>query len=285
MAAGPVATRFTGVHRPSVDPQRLAMALSGWDIQANRALVSSPSAATLSFICQQEASLRSTARVVLGASAVTGHSDSLQFEAYARPALEGSQLGWARQARDWSLMSPRRSTALPPEPLQAAALELRAATREITHNDGTMATPDVVASRLDVGKAALNVQSHLASSVGIAHAVRQAGQDPDLAVFSQGAKQVMQREGLVSQQSLLVANVLQSNKTIRMPGELRVLMDSQGSRTLDLSKHAHSTTARLLTSTTSPPTETSGAKKPAVTAHERLMSLSRSKSVTSGPSR
>jgi hypothetical protein len=164
---------------PVVGLPRLREALARFDIQAHRTLVEAPSAGNLVLATRTEGMFFGAALVLARAAAETGHltspaGDSSRLE----HGLTAAGEAWMGLARRWRDLMPQGARLDPA--LGAAAAELRAACRELTHNGDQLATAAAIAQRVDVA-AALSVIAHYVDAAAeLAEATRPALRDPDL---------------------------------------------------------------------------------------------------------
>jgi hypothetical protein len=98
-------------------------------------------------VARVQALITSATSILTEAAATKGHIDADMLQRLA-PALEASQMAWNRMAKRWGeLTSPAGRT----DPaLVGAASEVRAAIAATATNQGGWATPDQLASRLDL---------------------------------------------------------------------------------------------------------------------------------------
>lgn len=168
-----LAGRFTTAahgeaQRSAEDQERIACALARWDIRAHRTLAHDPSPANLVLITRSQA-LITSASITL--SEAVAHSRPQETAETSRP--ERARLAISRAAESWSQLGSRwhdltrPSDRLDPA-LAAAAAEVRAAYRELTHDLTTRATPAAIATRpglargIDASLDALEVATELA---------------------------------------------------------------------------------------------------------------------------
>lgn len=174
LAGGYVNGRFTrAAHGELVPPppcaNRLQDALIAWDIQAHRTLAAQATAPNLLLVARTQAAIATTAAVVLDAAASTGHIDQQGYRERLSPAIDASQEAWTRSAGRWAaLASPARTEVA----LGRSAKEVYAAARGIAHDKTTWATPQVMASRVDLAEIAHSLQQALTAAVDVAHLAR-----------------------------------------------------------------------------------------------------------------
>ena len=91
------------------------------------------------------------------------------------PALEADQVAWSRLAKRWGeLTSPASHTA---PALVAAASEIRAAIAVTAANQNGWATPDQLASRVDLSNTVRTLYLSMVASLDIAYVVRDTAAD------------------------------------------------------------------------------------------------------------
>lgn len=100
--------------------------------------------------------------------------------------MAGLQQAWGRVAADLQPMLVRQRVVDPA--LLGAANEVHAALREITHEGAGYATPAAVVARVDVLGATASLHRALASTVDLAHVVRDVVGDPAFTVLARGAQ-------------------------------------------------------------------------------------------------
>jgi hypothetical protein len=166
------------VHGP-YGTERLQQALIGWDIQAHRTLVTTPTPANLLLASRTQAGIATAAAAILHAGASTGHIDTHAYEHRLVPTLDATQQAWTHVATRWAEMTTPASRT--DQDLIHAAGELRAAVREVAHDKTTWARPEVMAGRVDLTEAAEHVQQALSTAVDVACVTRDvAAQDANL---------------------------------------------------------------------------------------------------------
>jgi len=233
---------LAGQHRDRVDPARLADAVARWDVQAHRALAGTPQAHTLALVTAQETWLVSATSILWRAAAETGHANVSQYRTRLSPALERLWEEWGQAARTWTELTPKNSPP-PPAQLRAAGDELRAATRELIHDRVGGATSQVIAARVDLTGVDTTLQRSLASTVDLAHAVRDAGNEPGLLVSAKGANRILAQraeEGITPERmhAIVSPTAIHANRSIPAPESLRPRVDAMGQATVDASHRA-----------------------------------------------
>ena len=171
-------TALSGAHSDPTENHRLEQALARWDLQAHRALAAPPAAANLRAIVEVQRDLTLATGVITAGAASRGLLDPQQHTDRLRPALAGLEQAWGQLGADLGPMIGRQHR-LDPE-LLLAGNEVRAALRDITHDHHGFATPATMADRVDLAAATTSLQRGLSAAVDLAHAVRDALDDPEL---------------------------------------------------------------------------------------------------------
>jgi hypothetical protein len=168
---------------PSADPgqpkaaaaaTRLETALAAWEVQAHRTLAGNPDPADLVRIARVQALIISTTSVISEAAAARGHLDEDVMQRLG-PALEAGQVAWSRAARRWGELTNPASRTDPA--LAGAASELRSAIRAAATNQGGWATPDQLATRVNLPAAVRSLHLSIVASIHIAYVVRDTAAD------------------------------------------------------------------------------------------------------------
>ena len=160
--------------REAAPARRLETALAGWEVQAHRTLANNPDPADLVRVARIQALIASTTSVLTEAAASKGHIDDGIMRRLA-PALEANQVAWSRAAKRWGELTNPASRTDPA--LVAAASEVRAAIAAAATNPNGWATPDQLASRLDLPDAVKTLHLSMVASVDIAYVVRDTAAD------------------------------------------------------------------------------------------------------------
>ncbi|HEX8510537.1 MAG TPA: hypothetical protein VF635_13710, partial [Propionibacteriaceae bacterium] len=148
---------------------RLDSALARWDIQAHRTLAANPGSTDLVRVARVHALLAAITAVVAEAAAEKGHADPEMVRRWSS-TLDASQSAWTQAATRWSEFS---TPATRPDPaLVHAGSEVRAAVACTTTGTG-WATPDQLASRLDLGQTLTMLRLSVVAAVDIAHLTRE----------------------------------------------------------------------------------------------------------------
>ena len=133
--------------RQAAPATRLETALAAWEVQAHRTLANNPDPADLVRVARVQALITSTTSVLTEAAARKGHIDNDIMQRLA-PALEANQVAWSRAAKRWGELTNPASRTDPA--LVGAASEVRAAIAAAATNPTGWATPDQLASRVDL---------------------------------------------------------------------------------------------------------------------------------------
>lgn len=157
--------------RSTQDQDRIPCALARWDIQAHCSLAHDPSPANLVVITRTQSLITSVSTTLADAVAHrrTHGIDELPEHERARPAISRAAASWSQLGSRWHDLT-RPSDRLDPA-IAAAAAEVRAAYRELTHNVTAQANMKVLATRpglargLSASLDALEVASELAHGV------------------------------------------------------------------------------------------------------------------------
>jgi hypothetical protein len=160
--------------RQAAPATRLETALADWEVQAHRMLANIPDPADLVRLARVQALITSTAGILTEAAARKGHIDNDIMQRLA-PALEANQVAWSRVAKRWGELTNPASRTDPA--LVGAASEVRAAIAAAATNPTGWATPDQLASRLDLPKTVKTVHLSMVASVDIAYVVRDTAAD------------------------------------------------------------------------------------------------------------
>jgi hypothetical protein len=118
--------------------------------------------------------MTSTTSVLTEAAARKDHIDNDIMQRLA-PALEANQVAWSRAAKRWGELTNAASRTDPA--LVAAASEVRAAIAAAATNPTGWATPDQLASRLDLPKTVKTLYLSMVAAVDIAYVVRDTAAD------------------------------------------------------------------------------------------------------------
>jgi hypothetical protein len=136
-----------GPVRSAVLARRLGSALAAWEIQAHRTMAAGPDPADLVRAARVQALITTTTGILTEAAAGKGHVDRDMIQQLG-PALEANQVAWSRAAKRWGELTSPASCTDPA--LVAAASEVRAAIAATATNQAGWATPDQLASRVDL---------------------------------------------------------------------------------------------------------------------------------------
>jgi hypothetical protein len=160
--------------REAAPATRLKTALAAWEVQAHRTLANHPDPADLVRVARVQALITSTTSVLTEAAARKGHIDNDVLQRLM-PALEANQVAWSRAAKRWGELTNPDSRTDPT--LVGAASEVRAAIAATATNPTGWATPEQLASRLDLPDAVKTLHLSMVVSVDIAYVVRDTAAD------------------------------------------------------------------------------------------------------------
>ena len=170
----PIPSADPGQRRAVAPATRLETALAAWEVQAHRTLAASPDPADLVRIARVQALITSATGVITEAAARRGHLDDDVMQRLG-PALEASQVAWSRSAKRWGELTNPASRTDPA--LVGAASELRSAIAAAASNQGGWATPDQLATRVNVPATVRSLHLSMVASIDIAHVVRDTADD------------------------------------------------------------------------------------------------------------
>ena len=148
--------------RRAAPATRLETALAAWEVQAHRTLASNPDPADLVRVARVQALITSTTGILTEAAAKKGHIDNDVIQRLA-PALEANQVAWSRAAKRWGELTNPASRTDPA--LVGAASEVRAAIAAAATNQAGWATPDQLASRVDLPKTVKTLHLSMVASI------------------------------------------------------------------------------------------------------------------------
>ena len=168
---------LAGEHRQSPYGSRVATAVAAWDVHAHRAIAANPSAGHLRLVARTQELLLGHTAVLLSAAARAGAIDPFQYATRLEQPLVLARASWGASGRSWAQFAARGARPDSAVLTQAAA-EVRAALREITVDGSTTATPEVIASRVNLSSVAGTLATVLSSSTDLAHVMHDAVTDP-----------------------------------------------------------------------------------------------------------
>lgn len=165
--------------RPLDDPGRLQRALTVWDIQAHRTLASAPTPTNVLLVTRTQGLIAGAGLVLVDAAARANLLPSpTTVDDRLLPAIHHAGRAWSNLASRWSdLKSP---TARVDVDLVSAAAEVRAASRELTHDKTTMATLDEISTRPGLARAATAILNALEAGAELAYIVSEQADNPNL---------------------------------------------------------------------------------------------------------
>ena len=174
MFGQPLPSADPGQRRAVAPATRLETALAAWEVQAHRTLAANPDPADLVRIARVQALITSTTSVITEAAATRGHIDDDVMQRLG-PALEASQVAWSRSAKRWGELTNPASRTDPA--LVGAASELRSAIAAAASNQGGWATPDQLATRVNLPATVRSLHLSMVASIDIAYVVRDTAAD------------------------------------------------------------------------------------------------------------
>jgi hypothetical protein len=160
--------------REAAPATRRETALAAWEVQAHRTLANNPDPADLVRVARVQALITSTVGTLTEAAARKGHID-VDVMQRLMPALEANQVAWSRAAKRWGELTNPASRTDPT--LVAAASEVRAAIAAAATNPTGWATPDQLASRLDLPKTVKTLHLSMVAALDIGYVVRDTAAD------------------------------------------------------------------------------------------------------------
>jgi hypothetical protein len=164
---------------PVVGLTRLREALARFDIQAHRTLVEAPNPGNLVLATRTEGMFFGAALVVARAAAETGQLDPTGVDPdRLEHGLSTAGEAWMGLARRWRDLMPQGARLDPA--LGAAAAQLRAACRELTHKGDQLLPPATIAQRVDLAAALPVIAHYVDAAAELAEATRPPLRDPDL---------------------------------------------------------------------------------------------------------
>jgi hypothetical protein len=145
--------------------------LARFDIQAHRTLVDAPSPGNLVLATRTEGMFFGAALALARAAAETGHLDRAVVDpARLERSLNSAGEAWMGLARRWRDLMPQ-GVRLDPA-LGAAAAQLRAACRELTHNGDQLALAAAIAQRVDLAATLPVIAHYVDAAAELAEATR-----------------------------------------------------------------------------------------------------------------
>jgi len=256
LAGEAIGTRFGDVlGRQHVEAprgaDRLQFALVEWDIQAHYAVQASASVSTLHLIAQTSTGVTTGAGVLLAAANEAGALDTDTYHHRVGPSLEASRAAWADlSATLGSLL--RRSDPAPAE-LVAAAMEVRAALFQVAYDTTTWASPDVIASRVDLNQSVGIISNAVTATADVARVLQHTAEEgPDLSVTARGVASYSATvhthdlDAIRAARTLgLTATDLQDNAPVSLPQQLRQDLQGQAERAAHTASAAAGATAHV----------------------------------------
>ena len=170
----PISANHPGLVKSAALATRLGSALVAWEMQAHRTLAAGPDPTDLVRVARVQVLITATTGILTEAAARNGHVDRDMIQQLG-PALEANQVAWSRAAKRWGELTSPASRTDPA--LVAAASEVRAAIAATATNQAGWATPDQLASPVDLPAAVKTLHLSMVASVDIAHVVRDTAAD------------------------------------------------------------------------------------------------------------
>jgi hypothetical protein len=255
--------------REAAPAARLETALAGWEVQAHRTLAANPDPADLVRVTRVQALITSTAGILTEAVARMGNIDNDIMRRLA-PALEANQVAWSRAAKRWGELTNPASRTDPA--LVGAAREVRAAIAAAATTTPTgWATPEQLASRLDLPKTVKTLHLSMVASVDIAYVVRDTAADhPGLTapariigMRAQGEAEIAIEQGETRYEGITwtTRSQIATNQLIPLPEPARRGLINLADDVIATTNHAVAAAAQLHAS------EVKGASRPGHEAH------------------
>lgn len=160
---------------PTHDTSRLSRVLAQWDVHAHRGLVAPEWRDNMALIARTQALITGTAMVLVTAAAAGGKLDP---SPRLRPALDRAGTAWNDLGGRWDDLTPLN--VRPSPQLLLAAGEIRAATRALTHDGATMATPPTISTRPGLHEGLQALLHALEHADELAYAVAEKATTPEL---------------------------------------------------------------------------------------------------------
>lgn len=256
---------------PVVGLPRLREALARFDIQAHRTLVDAPSAGNLVLATRTEGMFFGAALVLARAAAETGHLEAGMDVARLERGLTTAGEAWMGLARRWRDLMPQGDRLDPA--LGAAAAQLRAACRELTHDGDQLATAAAIAQRVDLAAVLPVIAHYVDAAADLAEATRPALRDPNLVAPSRAVVRRLATdvdEGLFPDtadtiRTDLIAIAARENRLGPVPPQLLEALDSQAAKVNTLSAAAGAAAGAVTSPRMRPIEETR--KSPAAGGH------------------
>lgn len=164
---------------PVVGLTRLEEALARFDIQVHRTLVEAPNPGNLVLATRTEGMFFGAALVLARAADETGHLDQAAVDpARLERGLTAAGEAWSGLARRWRDLMPAGARLDPA--LGAAAAQLRAACRELSHEHDHLADVATIAQRVDLTATVPVIARYVDAAAELAEATKPALRRSDL---------------------------------------------------------------------------------------------------------
>lgn len=238
-------TALAGAHRDRSEIVGLDRAVARWHLQAHRSLAAPPSAANIAYVVRVQQDLALATSVITAAADSRGlrgpHPDTDRI----RPALAGLEQAWGQLGTDLGQMIGRQRR-LDPE-LLLAGNNVRAALRDITHDQHGFTSPTLMADRVDLQDATTSLQRGLSATVDLAHVVHDALDDPDLTAAARGAHAMATSTAGPPQgpAAWVTARDLHHDRQARLPPPVRTTLLDHAAKVIDTAAAADSVSAAV----------------------------------------
>jgi hypothetical protein len=238
--------------REAARATRLETALAAWEVQAHRTLANNPDPADLVRVARVQALITSTTSVLTEAAARKGHIDGEVLQRLM-PALEANQVAWSRAAKRWGELTNPASRTDPA--LVDAASEVRAAIAAAATNPTGWATPEQLASRLNLPKTVKTLHLSIVAALDIAYVVRDTAADhPGLTapariigMRSQGEAEIAIEQGEIRYEGVTwpTRSQIAANQLIPLPEPARRGLINLADDVIATTNHAVAAAAQL----------------------------------------
>jgi hypothetical protein len=219
--------------------------LARFDIQAHRTLVVAPNAGNIVLITRTQGMFLGAALALARAADETGQLDPSDTDSTRlRHGVNAAGEAWMGLARRWRDLMPQGARIDPA--LGAAAAQLRAACREITHDGDHLAPAAAIAQRVDLRQTLSVVAHYLDAAAELAEATRPALRDPGLVApiravvrrLAQDTEDCLHPDTVFVQNADLVSMAARGNPFIPLPERLRDALDAAASKAASASAGA-----------------------------------------------
>ncbi|NLD76304.1 MAG: hypothetical protein GX643_06530 [Acidimicrobiales bacterium] len=234
----------TGQPPDKPEPTRLDTALARWDVQAHRSLAASPTLATMLAIANTQADLTFLNLHITRAAVEDGTINGDDYQTRIQPALEHLHTSWTTLQRGFAeLIGSHRE--IDPD-LRLTMTELRAAVREISHDHANLASPHLLAQRLDLEHALKALQHTTSIGLNLAYLTREAIDTGHVTVAARPALlQAMASAAPVPDGGWINPRDLLSNRDVTPPTPVNTRLLALNANVIDASTSADSATSTL----------------------------------------